>query len=80
LQFGVETAGGLIQVAIGFAGGSGCFPRSAASSGLQKAGDLSYVGLSGHLAGVFLWPAVIAHVILTAVLTWALARDKEMNT
>ena len=25
LQFGVETAGGLIQVAIGFAGGSGCF-------------------------------------------------------
>jgi hypothetical protein len=25
LQFGVETAGGLIQVVIGFAGGSGCF-------------------------------------------------------
>ena len=25
LQFGVETTGGLIQVAIGFAGGSGCF-------------------------------------------------------
>jgi hypothetical protein len=46
---------------------------------------LSYVGLSGHLTGVFLWPAVIVHVILTALLTWALltwalARDPEMNT
>jgi len=41
---------------------------------------LSYLGLSGHLTGVFLWSAVIVHVILTALLTWALARDQEMNT
>ena len=41
---------------------------------------LSYVGLAGDLTGVFLWPAVILHVILTALLTWAFARDKETNT
>lgn len=29
---------------------------------------LSYVGLAGDLTGTFLWPA---HVILTALLTWA---------
>jgi hypothetical protein len=38
---------------------------------------LSYVGLSGHLSGVFLWPAVILHVILTALLTWVLARARR---
>jgi hypothetical protein len=41
---------------------------------------LSYVGLAGDLTGVFLWPAVILHVILTALLAWAFARDKETNT
>jgi hypothetical protein len=41
---------------------------------------LSYVGLAGDLTGVFLWPAVILHMILTALLTWAFARDKEMRT
>ena len=32
---------------------------------------LSCVGLAGDLTGAFLWPAVILHVILTALLTWA---------
>jgi hypothetical protein len=41
---------------------------------------LFYVGLAGDLTGVFLWPAVILHVVLTALLTWAYARDKETNT
>jgi hypothetical protein len=41
---------------------------------------LSYVGLAGDLSGVFLWPAVILHVILTVLLTWAFARGKETNT
>jgi hypothetical protein len=41
---------------------------------------LSYVGLAGDWTGVFLWPAVILHAILTALLTWAFASDKEKNT
>jgi hypothetical protein len=41
---------------------------------------LAYLGFAGGLTGVFLWPAVILHVILTALLTWAFARDKETNT
>ena len=30
---------------------------------------LAYVGFAGGLAGVLLWPAVVLHVILTALLT-----------
>lgn len=40
---------------------------------------LSYLGFAGGLAGVFLWPAVALHVILTALLIWASARDQEVN-
>ena len=36
---------------------------------------LAYFGFAvGGLTGVFLWPVVILHVILTALLTWAFAR------
>lgn len=34
---------------------------------------LSYVGLAGDSTGVLLWPAVILHAILTALLAWTLA-------
>ena len=40
---------------------------------------LSYFGFAGGLAGVFLWPAVALHVILTALLIWASARGQETN-
>jgi hypothetical protein len=40
---------------------------------------LSYIGFAGGLTGVLLWPAVALHVILTVLLAWASARDKEMN-
>jgi hypothetical protein len=33
---------------------------------------LSYVGLAGGFTGIFLWPAVALHAILTALLSWAL--------
>jgi hypothetical protein len=36
---------------------------------------LAYVGFAGGLTGIMLWPAVIAHVILTVLLTWASMRD-----
>jgi hypothetical protein len=41
---------------------------------------LAYVGLAGGLSGILLWPAVVLHVILTALLTWALTSDKETKT
>jgi hypothetical protein len=31
---------------------------------------LTYIGLAGSLAGVLLWPAVVLHVVLTALLAW----------
>ena len=41
---------------------------------------LAYLGFAGGLSGILLWPAVILHVILTALLTWALTSDKETKT
>ena len=37
---------------------------------------LAYVGFAGVSTGVLLWPAVVVHVVLTALLARA-ARDKE---
>jgi hypothetical protein len=41
---------------------------------------LAYVGFAGGLSGILLWPAVVLHVILTALLTRASTRDKETKT
>jgi hypothetical protein len=41
---------------------------------------LAYVGFAGGLAGILLWPAVVLHLILTALLTRALTSDKETKT
>ena len=41
---------------------------------------LAYVGFAGGLNGVLLWPAVVLHAILTALLTRALTGDKETKT
>ena len=38
---------------------------------------LAYVGFVGGLTGILLWPAVVLHVILTALLTRASTSDKE---
>ena len=37
---------------------------------------LAYVGFAGGFAGVLLWPAVVLHAILTALLTRATTRGK----
>ena len=34
---------------------------------------LAYVGIAGGLSGLLLWPAVVVHVILAVLLTWASA-------
>jgi len=41
---------------------------------------LAYVGFAGGLTGILLWPAVILHVILTALLIRASTRNKETKT
>jgi len=41
---------------------------------------LAYVGLSGGLTGILLWPAVVLHMILTALLIRESTSDKEKNT
>jgi hypothetical protein len=41
---------------------------------------LAYLGFADDLTGILLWPAVILHVILTALLTWASTSDKETKT
>jgi len=35
---------------------------------------LAYLGFAGGLAGVFLWPAVVLHATLTALLIWRLCK------
>jgi hypothetical protein len=41
---------------------------------------LAYVGFTGSLTGMLLWPAVVLHVILTALLARALARGEATKT
>ena len=41
---------------------------------------LAYVGFSGGLTGVLLWPAVVLHVVLATLLIRASTKDKEMKT
>jgi hypothetical protein len=40
---------------------------------------LAYVGFVGGLAGILLWPAVVLHAILTALLTRALVTGKATS-
>jgi hypothetical protein len=37
---------------------------------------LAYVGFAGGMSGMLLWPAVVLHVILTALLARASTRDR----
>jgi hypothetical protein len=41
---------------------------------------LGYGGFAGGLTGILLWPAVVLHVILTALLARAWASDGETKT
>ena len=40
---------------------------------------LAYLGFAVGLAGILLWPAVVVHSILTALLTWALKGRKTVR-
>jgi hypothetical protein len=38
---------------------------------------LAYVGFASSSSGMLLWPAVVLHVLLTALLIWGSTRGKE---
>jgi hypothetical protein len=40
---------------------------------------LAYVGFAGGLHGIFLWPVVVIHVILTALLARDVTRMRELR-
>lgn len=38
---------------------------------------LAYIGFAGGLTGVLLWPAVVLHLILTALLSCSVTRERR---
>jgi hypothetical protein len=89
LLFGVELTGiamtvarvaGIALIALGVA----CWPGTPLVGMLTYNAAvtlyLAYVGFTGGLSGLLLWPVVALHAILTALLTRASTRDKETNT
>jgi hypothetical protein len=69
---------GIALIALGVA----CWPGRTALCGMLTYGAgvalfLGYLGLAGRFAGVLLWPAVIAHVILTALLARSLTNNRR---
>jgi hypothetical protein len=58
--------------------GIACWPGSPLAGMLTYSAAvtlyLAYLGFAGGLTGVFLWPAVVLHVILTALLTCDIRR------
>jgi hypothetical protein len=89
LLFGEELTGVAIPVArvtgIALIGlGIACWPGPPLAGMLTYSAAvtlyLAYVGFAGGLAGILLWPAVILHGILTAILTRTSTSDKETKT
>ena len=89
LLLGVELTGiaipvarvaGIAVIALGVA----CWPGpprvGMLSYGAAVALYLAYLGFAGIFNGVLLWPAVVLHVILTALLTRASTSAKETKT
>ena len=89
LLFGEELAGvgipvarvtGIALIALGVA----CWPGPPLIGMLTYSAAvtlyLAYLGLAGGLSGILLWPAVVLHVILTALLIRASTSNKETKT
>ena len=76
----VARVAGIALIALGVA----CWPGTPLVGMLTYSAAatlyLAYVGLAGGLTGILLWPAVVLHVILTALLTRASTSDKETKT
>ena len=89
LLFGEELTGVAIPVArvtgIALIGlGVACWPGTPMVGMLTYSAAVTlylvYLGYAGGLSGILLWPAVVLHLILTALLTRASTSDKETKT
>jgi hypothetical protein len=89
LLLGEELAGVAIPVArvLGIALialGVACWPGTPLVGMLTYSAAVTlylvYVGLAGGMSGILLWPAVVLHGILTALLIRASTSDKETKT
>ena len=80
LLFGVELTGialtvarvtGIALISLGVA----CWPGTPLAGMLSYSAAvtlyLAYVGFAGGSTGILLWPVVVLHVILTALLIWS---------
>jgi hypothetical protein len=87
LLFGAEFTGianpaaGVTGIAL-FALGVGCFPRSTAFCGMLTYSALVtlyllYLAIRGEWVGPLLWPVVVLHGILTALLAWTWFRSQK---
>jgi hypothetical protein len=76
----VARVAGIALIGLGIA----CWPGPPRLGMLTYSGAvalyLAYVGIAGSLAGILLWPAVVLHVILTALLVRASTSDRETKT
>ena len=76
----VARVAGIALIALGVA----CWPGTPLigmlTYGAAVALYLAYAGLAGGSTGILLWPAVVLHVILTALLIRASISDKETKT
>ena len=76
----VARVTGIALVALGVA----CWPGTPLTGMLTYSAAvtlyLAYVGFAGGLTGILLWPAVVVHVILTALLALASASGRETKT
>ena len=76
----VARVAGIALIGLGLA----CWPGKALIGMLTYSAAvtlyLAYVGIAGGSAGMLLWPAVVLHAILTALLARAATSDKETKT
>jgi hypothetical protein len=76
----VARVAGIALIALGFA----CWPGTPLIGMLSYSAAitlyLAYLGVAGALSGILLWPAVVLHVILTALLARASTSAKETKT
>ena len=76
----VARVAGIALVALGVA----CWPGPPRAGMLIYSAAvtlyLAYVGFAGGLSGILLWPAVVLHVILTALLARASVSRRETKT
>ena len=76
----VARVAGIALIALGVA----CWPGTPLAGMLTYSAAvtlyLAYLGLAGGLIGILLWPAVVLHVILTALLIRASTSNKATKT